>query len=1380
MLQTPIDWGDARFNDTKEAANFASLPVTWDTSTLYTTLDDNKIYRWTGSVYVEVSAWTDDQTAAEVPYDNSDANLSATTTKWALDELSIEKVDAAALPSNITMYPTSVAGDFGYNRLVTDISDTDYDSPAVDISTGSITWANQLIAGIISDAWVIIWNPWVITINTIWNIKRTAGTATATFYFELYKRDIGWTETLLSTSATTVAVSSETYEQFHADLFLNNWEFIATDRFVIKFYGNDVWDWSDSTFSFQFGWTNPVRTLLPVPAAVVPWLTDAEIKTQYENNADTNAFTDAEKTKLGTAEVTTNKNQANWYAWLDAGWKVESAQLPSYVDDVIEAANFAALPWTGETWKIYVTIDDNKTFRWTGSVYIEISSSPTWAQIKALYEAEADTNAFTDAEKTKLWTFWNQSFELSQDLSAWEVVELINDWRIKEIFNTVAWTQPAGTATSASPVANISWIMCNSNTIVITYSDWTNINVRAWRIVDWVITFWAELFVDSDLIIASNTAIAKVKDNQVIVSYGLLLGSATKCKVVDISWITCTLSATAASTLIWWVAAWVSKLEYVEDDKVLCIYGDWANLSSVIITVSGSAQTVNTPLALTTGDTNRELLVFSTTEAWIVYNTWTDAKIQYIGISWTTVTNQWVDTIATDTMTVSSACLIWDHKMLIAYSTLSTNSLVVATMSWYVTTLWTAVDYVTTNDPFQLNLAKYSKDSAALYFSENSVTEAYIYNIAVSWTDITLSDRVTDEAITVTAWVDWSDIISYQDGSVIPLPGNSWASKNARIYYETPPTVVTPSWATLTTWEWSEAIKIADNKILITYMVWTTLNVAVWTVWDNSLSLWTPLEIAASWVVRFSTALSSENKVAIAYANATNLITTVVDISWTTATLGSWTSDAFSWVDALLMISLWAWRFISAYEFSNNLFIQEYLVTWSAIANVDTAISWWGVTWLFAIRWALVDTDKVLLTYSDSWTATYIRAIDTSTGPISIWSATSEAGGLFPAISKLDTNKALYSYSKATWTFTRIVTVSWTVVDTSEPAVSPNLVFNTSRVSSTSMWTNEVFLAVSQSFGWNSWTKITVTWTTISWWEVVTLTSPAHWWDVYVFPYSDKQVIEVDDNWPWSDSTFLVRDVPNRIERTAWNKLWILQASWISGETREVTLMGWISSGHTWLIPWTKYYLQANGSIWTLTTFNYVWLAISWTQLDTSEESVYWVGWKDNVASLSGANAWWLNPADWVSWIDWLYAYSFSSSVAESLHITFHILHDYKKWTNMYPHIHWSPTSTNTWTVRWWFEYAYAKWYGQEAFTTTQTIYIEQAADWVIGSHLIAEVADPWIEFPWIETDSLIHVRIFRDAAHANDTYTWEAIWLMADLHYMSDHDTTANRNGPF
>ena len=76
------------------------------------------------------------------------------------------------------------------------------------------------------------------------------------------------------------------------------------------------------------------------------------------------------------AEATANKGVANGYASLDSGGKVPSTQLPSYVDDVLEYANLAGFPATGATGIIYVALDTNKTYRWSGSAYIEISASP--------------------------------------------------------------------------------------------------------------------------------------------------------------------------------------------------------------------------------------------------------------------------------------------------------------------------------------------------------------------------------------------------------------------------------------------------------------------------------------------------------------------------------------------------------------------------------------------------------------------------------------------------------------------------------------------------------------------------------------------------------------------------------------------------------------------------------------------------------------------------------------------------------------------------------------------------------------------------------------------------------------------------------------------
>ena len=69
------------------------------------------------------------------------------------------------------------------------------------------------------------------------------------------------------------------------------------------------------------------------------------------------------------------KGQPSGLAELDSTGKVPAAQLPSYVDDVLEFSTKAQFPQTGETGKIYVAKDTNLTYRWTGTQYLEISQS---------------------------------------------------------------------------------------------------------------------------------------------------------------------------------------------------------------------------------------------------------------------------------------------------------------------------------------------------------------------------------------------------------------------------------------------------------------------------------------------------------------------------------------------------------------------------------------------------------------------------------------------------------------------------------------------------------------------------------------------------------------------------------------------------------------------------------------------------------------------------------------------------------------------------------------------------------------------------------------------------------------------------------------------
>lgn len=54
---------------------------------------------------------------------------------------------------------------------------------------------------------------------------------------------------------------------------------------------------------------------------------------------------------------------------------IAAANLPSYVDDVLEYASISKFPTTGESGKIYTALDTNKIYRWSGSAYIVISET---------------------------------------------------------------------------------------------------------------------------------------------------------------------------------------------------------------------------------------------------------------------------------------------------------------------------------------------------------------------------------------------------------------------------------------------------------------------------------------------------------------------------------------------------------------------------------------------------------------------------------------------------------------------------------------------------------------------------------------------------------------------------------------------------------------------------------------------------------------------------------------------------------------------------------------------------------------------------------------------------------------------------------------------
>jgi hypothetical protein len=197
------------------------------------------------------------------------------------------------------------------------------------------------------------------------------------------------------------------------------------------------------TFRTEGFWNSSPGTLLGVefisalPGGGIPYLEldfqefefaelvtendEALIKTMYESNADTNAFTDIEKTKLnnieGGAEVNVqsdwNQSNASEDDYIKnkpasgTGDMEKSVYDPNLVEeDAFDMENMVE----GTNNKIFSDTERTKL----GGIEAGAEVNPSDAEIKTAYENNADTNAFTDTEKTKLG---NQSGSNSGDVT---------------------------------------------------------------------------------------------------------------------------------------------------------------------------------------------------------------------------------------------------------------------------------------------------------------------------------------------------------------------------------------------------------------------------------------------------------------------------------------------------------------------------------------------------------------------------------------------------------------------------------------------------------------------------------------------------------------------------------------------------------------------------------------------------------------------------------------------------------------------------------------------------------------------------------------------------------------------------------------------------
>ena len=81
--------------------------------------------------------------------------------------------------------------------------------------------------------------------------------------------------------------------------------------------------------------------------------------------------------------------------------KVPTSQLPAFVDDVLEFAALSGFPTAGESGKIYVALDTNKTYRWSGTGYVEISASIALGETAATaYRGDRGKTAYDHSQNS--------------------------------------------------------------------------------------------------------------------------------------------------------------------------------------------------------------------------------------------------------------------------------------------------------------------------------------------------------------------------------------------------------------------------------------------------------------------------------------------------------------------------------------------------------------------------------------------------------------------------------------------------------------------------------------------------------------------------------------------------------------------------------------------------------------------------------------------------------------------------------------------------------------------------------------------------------------------------------------------------------------------
>jgi len=139
-------------------------------------------------------------------------------------------------------------------------------------------------------------------------------------------------------------------------------------------------------------------------------------------------------------------------------------------------ANLAAFPASGAVKTIYIAEDTNKTYRWTGSVYVEISASAaggaTWGAITGTLSSQTDLQNALNAKQATLVSGTNiKTIEGQSLLGSGDINLTATDVGLGNVDNTSDANKPVSTATQTALNAKQDTLVSATNIKTINGSS---------------------------------------------------------------------------------------------------------------------------------------------------------------------------------------------------------------------------------------------------------------------------------------------------------------------------------------------------------------------------------------------------------------------------------------------------------------------------------------------------------------------------------------------------------------------------------------------------------------------------------------------------------------------------------------------------------------------------------------------------------------------------------------------------------------------------------------------------------------------------------------------------------------------------------------------